>query len=115
MAAKRRGTSHKLYKSWVIKKKRKEKKTYLNDHTYIFNKLCIWEHKKVIEDGVQAAVCGLGITDQAVQLLFNLMRLGQHFLGEVLEVEKKLQRKQTCEVKNLAKFHQLHVTKAVFP
>lgn len=42
---------------------------------YIFYKLCVGQHQKVIKDRVQAAVCGLGVTDQTVQLLFNLVCL----------------------------------------
>lgn len=30
---------------------------------YIFYELRVGQHEKIIEDGVQAAVCGLGVTD----------------------------------------------------
>lgn len=42
---------------------------------YIFNKLCVGKHEEVIKDRVQTAVCGLCVTDQTVQLLFNFMCL----------------------------------------
>lgn len=42
---------------------------------YILYELRVGQHEKIVEDGVQAAVCGLGITDETVQLLLNLVRL----------------------------------------
>lgn len=42
---------------------------------YIFYELCVGKHEEVIKDRVQTAVCGLRVTDQTVQLLFNFMCL----------------------------------------
>lgn len=76
---------------------------------YIFYKLCVGKHEEVIKDRVQAAVCGLGVADEAVQLLFNLMGLGQHSLGEVLEKQEEL-RSGRC-IKST--FHMLKVIKVI--
>lgn len=43
--------------------------------TYVFNELCVGEHEEVVEDGMQAAVCGLRVPDQSIQLLLYLMSL----------------------------------------
>lgn len=60
--------------------------------THIFYKLYVGKHKKLIEDGVEAAVSCFGVPYKAIQLFFDLMGLGQHPLREVLQVEKKLSR-----------------------
>lgn len=40
------------------------KKALVMEHLhYIFYELRVGKHEKVVEDGVQAAVCGLGVTD----------------------------------------------------
>lgn len=59
-------------------------------YAHIFHKLDVAEHDEVIEDIVHTSVCALGLVDQSVHLLLNLVGTLKNLVREFLQVVQHL-------------------------